>query len=37
LHPEIRIKFKEVENDVGSWKYTDRGTSGLHRLCTLEE
>jgi adenylate cyclase len=29
LHPEIKIKFKEVENDLVSWKYTDRRTGDL--------
>src|ERR687885_1059385 len=32
LHPEIKIKFKEVGNDVGSWKYTDRRRGGLYKL-----
>jgi class 3 adenylate cyclase len=32
LHPEIKTKFKEVENHVASWKYTDRRTGGLYKL-----
>jgi adenylate cyclase len=32
LHPEIKIKFKEVENDGVSWKYTDRRRGGLYKL-----
>ncbi|HYY49795.1 MAG TPA: adenylate/guanylate cyclase domain-containing protein [Nitrososphaeraceae archaeon] len=32
LHPEIKIKFKEVENDLVSWKYTDRRRGGLYKI-----
>ena len=32
LHPEIKIKFKEVENDLVSWKYTDRLRGGFNKL-----
>ena len=32
LHPEIKIKFKEVENDLVSREYTDRRTGGLYTL-----
>jgi adenylate cyclase len=32
LDPEIKIKFKEVENDGASWKYTDRRRGALYKL-----
>jgi adenylate cyclase len=32
LHPEIKSKFKEVESDIVSWKYTDRRTGELYKL-----
>lgn len=35
LHPEIRDKLVEVEQDTRSWKYTDRQTGKLYKLYTL--
>jgi class 3 adenylate cyclase len=26
LHPEIKVKFTEVKDDIVNWKYTDRHT-----------
>jgi hypothetical protein len=36
LHPEIKIKFTEVKDDIGSWKYTNRETEELYKLYTLK-
>jgi hypothetical protein len=35
LHPEIRDKLVEVEQDTRNWKYTDRQTGKLYKLYTL--
>jgi adenylate cyclase len=35
LHPEIKVKFTEVKDDIVNWKYTDRHTGRLYKLYTL--
>jgi hypothetical protein len=37
LHPEIKSKFTEVKDNIGSWKYTDRHTGRLYKLYTQRE
>ena len=36
LHPEIKIKFTEVNYNIEDRKYTDRRTGKLYKLSTLQ-
>src|ERR687887_287422 len=36
LHPEIKIKFTEVNYNIEDRKYTDRRTEELYKLYTLK-
>jgi adenylate cyclase len=33
LHPEIKSKFTEVKCDLVNWRYIDRQTRELYKLC----
>jgi adenylate cyclase len=36
LPPEIIDKFTEIKYTIEDWKYTDRRTGELYKLCTIQ-
>ena len=37
LHPEIKIKFTEINYDIEKWKYIDKHTGRIYKLYTLRD
>jgi class 3 adenylate cyclase len=36
IHPTLKIRFRELENRIEDWKYTNRQTGELYKLYSME-